>query len=232
MYKTLQGALTAALLLAVTAATTSHANTIVYDNGSATSGGFQNAGFLLMLNGGSEGYEANHFTLDSSNTVNAAQIGVVISQGAQISALNWYIMANPFDPNSTPLYQGSATNLSTSVVMPNMNGWGLDYGNVSFDFGTDISLAAGTYYFALSKARGADYVTWQSDSSATNTTPFYYGYGELGSVDYGNANQFGDPNSGAFQLYGPSPIPEPSTYALIISLSALTLVVLARRKKA
>ncbi len=116
--------------------------------------------------------------------------------------------------------------------MPNMNGWGLDYVNVSFDFGTDISLAAGTYHFALSKARGANYITWQSDSSATNTTPFYYGSGELGAVDYWNANQYGSPKSGAFQLYGPSPIPEPSTYALIASLGALAFVVLARRKQA
>ncbi len=64
-----------------------------------------------MLNGGFETYQANRFTLDSSNTVNAAQIGVLISHGAQISALNWYIMANPFDPSSTPLYQGSAASV-------------------------------------------------------------------------------------------------------------------------
>jgi hypothetical protein len=206
---------------------------IIYDNGVASSESTGGRQINFSSGFGWPTFTANQFTLSDAATIESVSFANLITAGQTVTALNWYIVANPFDAATEPLYQGSASSLN-SVFKLNMSN--VYYVNeVTFNV-SPFTLNAGTYWLALGNATvsGGGNAFWMNDPSATNPVSPYYGYGTVGGSGPSAGSpavSIGPESSHAFQLYGTAAVPEPSTYALL-GLGALAWAAFGRRKKA
>lgn len=172
---------------------------VLYDNGAniATSGGNYNGWNI------SQGFEvSNSFTLSQASTITGVNFGILQSPygGGDITALDFGITSTP---DSYPI-TGHASVTTGAQTGTGENFWILR--TDSFSTG-NISLGPGTYYLVLQNAvNTGSYVDFWTENDGPSTAF----HGQYGSTDRSLGSE-------SFQILGTvSPVPEPSTWAMMV----------------
>lgn len=224
MLKAFKSLIVAILLAAGTQGASAQAPTgIIYDNGSpASDDGFN------FSNGG----VADDFTFARRSTVTGvifwgySQVG-----GINLQSIDWAIYTdNEGIPTSASLYSGAvtATTSYTGTDADNSNPNNpLSIYEVSFSLPEIVLAGRTTYWLSLGTGLAGTAAGggsgWVFSSAGVNGSPAVTGNPNWFDYGYGRDN--------AFQLIGSvAPIPEPSTYALmLVGLAAITFAAKRRR---
>jgi hypothetical protein len=221
-------------LLFVAGAASARAESIVYDNSTASS--FTSAGLPLGPQSGNADFnnsDDNSFTITSSATIDQIMVGIWVSNPDTLSSLTGGIYTAPFGGGTELLSFSGAPTSSTLVTN-------------SFDLGayslyeeyysvTSLNLTPNTYYLALltgSATGAAPQLYWDQSYNANTSADEWDSY--LGVI------QTGDDLSGqastTFQLFGTGngadAAPEPSSVFLLGSGLACLIGMIRRRAKA
>jgi hypothetical protein len=161
---------------------------------------------------------SNSFILSSAATVTGVDFGVWTFEGDSLSTVDWAITSTP---DSYPV-DGTAT---VSLGSPVNNGDGIDITLASFSTGS-VSLAAGTYYLVLQNGVTANHDLAAWDNNNGPSVAYHKTFGALdGFLRPGS-------NSESFQILGTAGVPEPASWALMISGFGLAGASLRRRRGA
>jgi hypothetical protein len=135
---------------------------VIYDNGSYSESGALEVG---------QNIGADDFILSSAADVTGAQLVIRddLNNAWNKTTLNWYIFNDSVTMPGTQLHSGSATSiLTTSLGASTFSGKELL--EVSFDFGSVLSLSAGTeYWFGLNFGQTTNGVQWLISNSTTGS---------------------------------------------------------------
>jgi hypothetical protein len=177
------------------------ADTVLYDNSTATSGTLQ--GWTMGTGSGGNSV-SDSFTVSSSATANGANFWIVLQPGDSLLSVDWSIGLAPF--GGTP-----------TVAIPSSSGQvGTEYGSypvydesISFP---GVSLLPGTTYWftlqdGLSALNPVSFVEWDQSNGPSTAFQNEPGYG-VPSIP-----------SETFQITGSSvaPTPEPSSFLFLAS---------------
>ena len=182
-------------LLGAIAAVPALADTVLYNNGTASSYTTQ----AYEVSGG--WFVTDSFTLAQASVVDWANFGIWLLNGATLTGLDWKITNSA----NTVLASGSATDLDGPLVGTAVIAGVTDY-NIYQDSTSiaDLSLGAGTHYLELYDATstlvlGQGEVLWDVSNGSSTAVDL------LGSVP-----------SETFEILGPSAAtPEPSSILLL-----------------
>jgi hypothetical protein len=196
-------------LMATAAALPTFADSVVYDNTTATS--YTKTGWWI-----SDGNEiTNSFALTQPTDITGVDLAVWVATGDMLTSLDWAITSTSF---GTVLASGTATDLgNVNLDSSFAAGFGYQIDLESFSI-SSLDLGPGTYWLQIENAVTPDglLAAWDVSDGA--------------SVE---ANKpYDDPDdSDTFQILGStiSVTPEPSSY-LLLGTGLLGLTVLMRRK--
>jgi hypothetical protein len=189
----------------------------IFDNGAPNN----TDGLNLSLN-----VVAEDFTLAQDYTITGVRFwGFSLTSQSQYSgSVQWSIFSNSAGLPGATLFSGTASPIGVNqgaLALSNSDQY-------QFDFATNFSLSAGTYWLGLHTGLfSGNQFFWQTTSPNASSNAVTDGIPGDGYWEYYALNDY------AFQLYGQptgtSVVPEPSTYALFAT--GLVAIGLARRRR-
>jgi hypothetical protein len=155
---------------------------------------------------------ADSFNISTATTVSSVQIMSWLFPGDVLSNVDWSIGTNPF---TSDMGAGAGQDVSLVSDLGN-NRYGYDLQIESFNLGSGVALAAGTYYLTL------------QNGVIPSGNPVYWDQNDGPSMAFNNG--IGNIPSESFAIYGRSAsIPEPGT--LVLGVSGLLPLIGALRRK-
>lgn len=192
---TLLAGAAAAIVASATAA--SAGATVLYDNGAINGNITANT---INYNWETE----DSFALSSTANVTGVNFGVW-TEGQAVRSLDWAILDGDFSNNGSVIASGNA---AVTTGANQGGGWGsYDVTADSFSF-APVHLGAGTYWLKLSNADASgDFAYWDVNSGPSAAQ----------QRNVPNGNLFPEEPSHSFQVLGSTGVPEPASWALMLT---------------
>jgi hypothetical protein len=218
------------LVFLILVPTSAYAESVLYDNG--TGGGFPTVTSGYNLGYLRESGVTNSFLITSSSTVTSVNFWTLAFPGAVPQTIEWAITSGPFGEffGGSTIAFGSA-NLNYNLISPGYLS-GYDFGVNTFSV-PSLVLGPGTYWLWLQTPNVTPGSPCCSDINPPNTLYWATNNGPsqadqaVGLIQF--SHTYSSVPSEAFQILGPTTVPEPTTLVL---LGITVPAVLAFTKKA